>query len=99
MRLIKEEYADLHLLYGEVRGNSRAVRRHTASIFLKESLPLYFCGAYVRLVLTGSYTMATPILNLTPLDFNVWGPTKNVVYEVEINTEDQLRERIADAAN
>jgi hypothetical protein len=41
MKLIKEEYADLHLLYGEVRGNSRAVRRHTASIFLKQSLPLY----------------------------------------------------------
>jgi hypothetical protein len=53
----------------------------------------------VRLVLTGSYTMATPILKLTPLDFNAWGHTKNVVYEVEINTKDQLRERIADAAN
>ncbi|KAH0811737.1 hypothetical protein GEV33_011054 [Tenebrio molitor] len=93
---VKPEKGSFSHIEGKIE---KAVRRHTASIFLKESLPLYFCGAYVRLVLTGSYTMATPILKLTPLDFNVWGHTKNVVYEVEINTKDQLRERIADAAN
>ncbi|XP_068918272.1 putative odorant receptor 92a [Tenebrio molitor] len=32
-------------------------------------------------------------------DFNFWGYTKDLLYEVEINTEGQLRERIADAAN
>jgi hypothetical protein len=36
---------------------------------------------------------------LTSLDFNFWSYTKDLVYEVEINTEGQLRERIADAAN
>jgi hypothetical protein len=27
MKFTKQEYADLHLLYGEARGNSRAARR------------------------------------------------------------------------
>jgi hypothetical protein len=53
----------------------------------------------VRLVLTDSNTMASPILDLTSLDFNFWGYTKDLVYEVEINREGQLRQRIADAAN
>jgi hypothetical protein len=37
--------------------------------------------------------------DLTPLDFYLWGHMKDLVYEVQIYTEDQLRERIADAAN
>jgi hypothetical protein len=38
-------------------------------------------------------------LDLTPLDFYFWGHMKNLVYEVEIKTDDQLRKRIGDAAN
>jgi hypothetical protein len=77
---------------------------HTASVFLKESVRLvvllwrYIC-IYVRLVLTDSNTMASPILHLTPLDFNFWGHTKDLVYEVEINTKSQLQKRVTDAAN
>jgi hypothetical protein len=77
---------------------------HTASVFLKESfrpvvlLWSYIC-VYVRLVLTDFNTMASPILHLTPLDFNFWGHTKDLVYEVEINTKSQLQKRDTDAAN
>jgi hypothetical protein len=77
---------------------------HTASVILKESfrpvvlLWSYIC-IYVRLVLTDSNTMASPILYLTPLDFNFWGHTKDLVYEVEINTKGQLQKRVTDAAN
>jgi hypothetical protein len=77
---------------------------HTASVFLKESFRLvvllwsYIC-IYVRLVLTDSNTMASPILHLTALDFNFWGHTKDLVYEVEINTKSQLQKRVTDAAN
>jgi hypothetical protein len=77
---------------------------HTASVFLKESFRLvvllwsYIC-IYVRLVRTDSNTMASPILHLTPLDFNFWGHTKDLVYEVEINTKSQLQKRVTDAAN
>jgi hypothetical protein len=53
----------------------------------------------VRLVLTDSNTMASPILHLTPLDFNFWGHTKDLVYEVEINPKGQLQKRVTDAAN
>jgi hypothetical protein len=34
---------------------------------------------YVRLVLTRSNTMGSPIFDLTPLDFNFWGHTKDFV--------------------
>jgi hypothetical protein len=67
---------------------------HTASVFLKESFrPVvllwnYIC-IYVRLVLS----------DLTPLDFNFLGHTKDLVYEVEINTKGQLQKRVTDAAN
>jgi hypothetical protein len=77
---------------------------HTASVFLKESfrpvvlLWSYIC-IYVRLILTDSNTIASPILHLIPLDFNFWGPTKDLVYEVEINTKGQLQKRITDATN
>ncbi|KAJ3634568.1 hypothetical protein MTP99_007519 [Tenebrio molitor] len=80
---------------------------HTASGFLKESfrpvvlLWSYIC-IYVRLVLTtvltDSNTMASPILHLTPLDFNFWGHTEDLVYEVEINAKGQLQKRVTDAA-
>jgi hypothetical protein len=78
---------------------------HTASVFLKESsrpvvvLLLSYICIYVRLVLTDSNTMASPILHLTPLDFNFWDHTKDLVYEVEINTKGQLQKRVIDAAN
>jgi hypothetical protein len=71
---------------------------HTASVFLKESfrpvvlLWSYIC-IYVRLVLTDSNTMASPIL---PLDFNFWGHTKDLLYEVEINIKGQLQKRVTD---
>jgi hypothetical protein len=77
---------------------------HTASVFLKESFRLvvllwsYIC-IYVRLVLTDSNTMASPIFRLTPLDFNFWDHMKDLVYEVEINTKGQLQKRVTDAVN
>jgi hypothetical protein len=54
---------------------------------------------YVRLGLTDSNTMASPILHLTPLDFNFWGHTNDLVSEVEINAKGQLQKRVTDAAN
>jgi hypothetical protein len=78
---------------------------HTASVFLKESsrpvvvLLLSYICIYVRLVLTDSNTTASPILHLTPLDFNFWGHTKDLIYEVEINTKGQLQKPVIDAAN
>jgi hypothetical protein len=51
----------------------------------------------VRLVLTDANTIASPILNLTPLDLNFWGHTKDLVYEVEINTKGQLQKRVTDS--
>jgi hypothetical protein len=39
------------------------------------------------------------LIHLTPLDFNFWGHTKDLVYEVEINTKSQLQKRVTDAAN
>jgi hypothetical protein len=103
-KFTKQEYADLHLLYGETRGNSRPEGDHTASVFLKESFrPVVLLWSdiciYVRLVLTDSNTMASPILHLTPLDFIFWGHTKDLVYEVEIITKGQLQKRVTDAAN
>ncbi|KAJ3629983.1 hypothetical protein MTP99_014342 [Tenebrio molitor] len=71
---------------------------HTANVFLEESfrpvvlLWSYIC-TYVRLVLTDSNTMASP------LNFNFWGYTKDLVYEVEINTKGQLQKRVTDPAN
>jgi hypothetical protein len=52
---------------------------------------------YVRLGLTDSNTMASPILHLTALDFNFWGHTNDLVSEVEINAKGQ--KRVTDAAN
>jgi hypothetical protein len=106
MKFTKQEYADLHLLYGETRGNSRPARLPYGERFPEGVLPsrctfveLFYICIYVRLVLTDSNTMASPILHLTPLDFNFWGHTKDLVYEVEINTKSQLQKRVTDAAN
>jgi hypothetical protein len=57
---------------------------YTTRVFLKKSFrPVVFLWSYicvyVRLVLTGSNTMASPILDLIPLDFNFWGHTKDLV--------------------
>jgi hypothetical protein len=77
---------------------------HTVSVFLKEFfrpvvLLWSYISIYVRLVLTDSNTMASPILHLTPLDLNFWGHTKDLVYEVEINTKGQQQKRVTDGAN
>jgi hypothetical protein len=104
MKFTKQDYADLHLLYGENVVIQDRQGYYTASIFLKESFRLvvllwsYIC-IYVGWVRTDSNTMASPILHLTPLDFNIWGLTKDLVYEVEINTKSQLQKRVRDAAN
>jgi hypothetical protein len=103
MKFTKQEYADLHLLYGEARGNSRPATLPYGERLKESFRPVvllwsYIC-IYVRLVLTDSNTMASPILHLTPLDFNFWGHTKDLVYEVEINTKSQLQKRDTDAAN
>jgi hypothetical protein len=39
MKFTKQEYADLHLLYGETRGNSRQARRLYGERFPKGVLP------------------------------------------------------------
>jgi hypothetical protein len=77
---------------------------HTVSVFLKEFfrpvvLLWSYISIYVRLVLTDSNTMASPILHLTPLDLNFWGHTKDLVYEVEINTKGPQQKRVTDGAN
>jgi hypothetical protein len=48
---------------------------------MKESFrPVILLYEYMRLCKTG--------FDLTPLDFYFWGHTKDLVYEVEVNTED-----------
>jgi hypothetical protein len=100
MKFTKQEYADLHLLYGEARGNSRAARRLYGERFPEEVLPsrctfvelhLHLCEAEAD-----SNTMAFPILHLTPLDFNFWSHTNDLEYEVEINTKRQLQKRVTE---
>jgi hypothetical protein len=39
MKFTKQEYADLHLLYGETRGNSRPARRSYGERFPEGVLP------------------------------------------------------------
>jgi hypothetical protein len=39
MKFTKQEYADLHLLYGKARGNSRAARRLYSERFPEGVLP------------------------------------------------------------
>jgi hypothetical protein len=39
MKFTKQEYADLHLLYGETRGNSRPARRPYGERFAEGVLP------------------------------------------------------------
>jgi hypothetical protein len=95
MKFTKQEYADLHLLYGETRGNSRSARRPYGERIPEGVLP----SRCTFVELTDSNTMASPILHLTPLDFNFWGHTKYLVYEVEINTKGQLQKHVTDAAN
>jgi hypothetical protein len=97
MKFTKQEYADLHLLYGETRGNSRPARRPYGERYPEGVLPSR-C-TFVELHLHLCEVMASPILYLTPLDFNFWGHTKDLVYEVEINTKGQLQKRVTDAAN
>jgi hypothetical protein len=74
MKFTKQEYADLHLLYGETRGNSRPARRPYGDRFPERVVPsrCTFVGLhlYVRLILTDANTMASPIFHLTPQDFN-----------------------------
>jgi hypothetical protein len=82
-----------HVVIQDRRGD------HTASVFRPVVLLWSYIRIYVRLVLTDSNTMASPILHLTPLDFNFWDHTKDLVYEVEINTGGQLQKRVTDAAN
>jgi hypothetical protein len=101
MKFTKLEYADLHLLYGETRGNSRPARRPYGERFPEGVLPsrCTFVELHLHLCEVDSNTMAPPILHLTPLDFNFWGHTKDLVYEVEINTKGQLQKHATDAAN
>jgi hypothetical protein len=58
MKFTKEEYANLHLLYGEVRGNSRAARRlyDERFRFPEEVLPFRctFVELHLRLCEAGS---------------------------------------------
>jgi hypothetical protein len=52
----KQEYANLHVLYGEVRGNSRAARRLYDERFPEEVLPFpcTFVELHLRLCEAGS---------------------------------------------
>jgi hypothetical protein len=96
MKFTKQEYADLHLLYGETRGNSTPARRPYGERFPEGVLPsrCTFVELHLHLCEVGS-----EILHRTPLDFNFWGHTKDLVYEVEINTKGQLPKRVTEAAN
>jgi hypothetical protein len=104
MKFTKQEYANLHLLYGETRGNSRPARRPYGERFPEGVLPSRCC-TFVELHLhlcevgSESNTTASPILHLTSLDFNFWGHTKDLIYEVEINTKGQLQKPVIDPAN
>jgi hypothetical protein len=49
MKFTKQEYADLHLLYGGTRGNSRPARRLYDESFPEEVLPS--CCIFVELYL------------------------------------------------
>jgi hypothetical protein len=77
-----------------VIGNSRPARRPYGERFPEGVLPsrctFVELHLHLRLVLTDSNTMASPIHHLTPLDFNFWGHRKDLVYEVEINTKGQF---------
>jgi hypothetical protein len=65
MKFTKEEYADLHLLYGKAHGNSRAARllRVYGERFPEGVLPsrCIFMELHLRLCETGSNTIASPI--------------------------------------
>jgi hypothetical protein len=50
-------------------------------------------------ILSVNSKLKSGILHLTPLDFNFWGHTKDLVYEVEINRKGQLQKHVTDAAN
>jgi hypothetical protein len=56
MKFTKQEYADLHLLCGGTRGNSRAARRLKDEGFPEEVLPscCIFVELYLRLWEAGS---------------------------------------------
>jgi hypothetical protein len=56
MKFAKQEYADLHLLYGEARGNSRAARRLYDERFPEGVLPsrCTFVELHLRLCEAGS---------------------------------------------
>lgn len=77
--------------------------------FLHDGAPPHFCQP-VRNFLNSKYPgrwigRNGPIRwpprspDLTPLDFYFWGHMKDLVYQEEIETEAQLRERILDATN
>jgi hypothetical protein len=58
MEFTKQEYADLHLLYGKGRGNSRAARRRYDARFPEGILPsrctFVFVELHLRLCEAGS---------------------------------------------
>jgi hypothetical protein len=54
MKFTKQEYADLHLLYGETHGNSRPARRPYGERFPEvgsPSVPLYYWGQNTLVVI------------------------------------------------
>ena len=56
MKFTIQEYADMHLLYGEARGNARAARRLYGERFPERVLPsrCTFVELHLRLCETGS---------------------------------------------
>jgi hypothetical protein len=56
-------------------------------------------GDHTASVFLKEFFRLVVLIHLTPLDFNFWGHTKDLVYEVEINTKSQLQKRVTDAAN
>lgn len=47
----------------------------------------------------GPITSPARSLDLTPLDFYVWGHTKELVYVTSVNSIEELSQRITDAAD
>jgi hypothetical protein len=78
MKFTKQEYADLHLLYGEAHVVIQERQGdYTVSVFLKESRSTFVevdTSAFMRDLLTGSSTMVSPILRFHPFGFLFLGP-------------------------
>jgi hypothetical protein len=81
MKFTKQEYIDLHLLYGESPGNSRPARRPYGERFPEGYLPFRctFVELHLHLCEAGSdWFQYNGVLDLTAFDFLLFGPTRKI---------------------